>query len=126
MHRSESGQAALEFVIIAPMLLLLLAGIVEFGIILNQTLVVTAAAREGVRAAAVGGNDAAVTAASKAVAKSIDGGSLAVVVSPAVRTSGQSVSVIVTNPVPISIPMISKILGTSNYTVKGEANMRME
>ncbi|MHA7277400.1 TadE/TadG family type IV pilus assembly protein [Arthrobacter sp. Hz1] len=51
--RSESGAAAVEFALVAPLLLLLLLGIVEFGRVFNAQIQVTAAAREAVRSMAI-------------------------------------------------------------------------
>lgn len=47
------GQAVVEFALVAPLVLLLLLGIVEFGRAWNAYQVVTDAAREGARIAAV-------------------------------------------------------------------------
>ena len=48
-RRSESGQAAVEFALIMPLLLLLLVGIIEFGRGWNDHQVITDAAREAAR-----------------------------------------------------------------------------
>lgn len=49
----DRGAAALEFAILAPLLLVLIAGIVEFGRMYQAQLAVTSAAREGARSLAV-------------------------------------------------------------------------
>ncbi len=51
--RRDRGAAAVEFVLVLPVLLLLVFGIVDFGRMLNAQIVVTEAAREGARAAAL-------------------------------------------------------------------------
>ncbi len=62
-RRREGGAAAVEMAIIAPLLILLLLGIVEFGWIFGQFNAVRHAAREGGRFAAVdGGGNAAICA----------------------------------------------------------------
>ena len=48
-HRDD-GAAAVELALVLPLLLLLLFGIVDFGLMLNSQIVVTSAAREGARA----------------------------------------------------------------------------
>lgn len=50
--RSDSGAAAIEFAIVAPLLFVLLFGIIEFGAILYNQSVITNASREGARYAA--------------------------------------------------------------------------
>ena len=51
--RRESGQALVEFALIAPLLLLLVLGVVEFGRAWNAYQVLTDAAREGARTGVV-------------------------------------------------------------------------
>jgi Flp pilus assembly protein TadG len=47
--KRQEGQSLVEFAIVAPVLLLLLLGIVEFGLILFNQHVITNASREGAR-----------------------------------------------------------------------------
>lgn len=54
-RRCQSGQAVVEFAFILPLLLLLILGITELGRMIMRTNLLTQAAREGVRLAAVGG-----------------------------------------------------------------------
>src|SRR5437588_6813066 len=52
MHRSsESGQAAVEFALVVPLLLVFLLSIVEFGIAFSHYVTLTDAARVGARRA---------------------------------------------------------------------------
>jgi len=53
-HSRQAGQAVIEFAFILPLLLILVFGITELGRMLMQTNMLTQAAREGARAAAVG------------------------------------------------------------------------
>lgn len=55
--RNERGASLLEFAFIAPLLMLLLLGIVEFGFLLGEFNDVRHGAREGARAAAVNAGD---------------------------------------------------------------------
>jgi Flp pilus assembly protein TadG len=52
MVKSEKGAAAVEFAIIAPLLFVLLFGIIEFGAVLYNQAVITNASREAARYAA--------------------------------------------------------------------------
>jgi hypothetical protein len=52
--RSERGQAIVEFAFIAPLLFLLVLGIVQFAIVFNNYMALTDAVRAGARQAAVG------------------------------------------------------------------------
>ncbi len=51
--RSESGASAVEFALLLPVLMMILFGIIEFGIALYQQAVLTNASREGARAGIV-------------------------------------------------------------------------
>jgi Flp pilus assembly protein TadG len=58
MHRAaqrDRGAAAVEFALLLPLLLLLIFGIVDFGRMLNAKILISEAAREGARAAALAG-----------------------------------------------------------------------
>ena len=57
--RNQRGQAVTEFAVILPVLLLVLLAIYQFGVVFNNYIQVTAAAREGARSR-TNGNCAAV------------------------------------------------------------------
>jgi len=54
-HRpgGDQGSAAVEFVLVLPVLLIILFAIIDFGRLLNAKIVLTQAAHEGARAAAL-------------------------------------------------------------------------
>jgi Flp pilus assembly protein TadG len=54
----DRGAAAVEFALVLPLLLILIFGLIDFGRALNEQIVLTQAAREGARVAALGGADA--------------------------------------------------------------------
>lgn len=56
LKNDSRGASAIEFALVAMLLVVLIMGIIEFGWILNGHITLTGAAREGVRAAVVGGN----------------------------------------------------------------------
>lgn len=51
--RRQDGAVAVEFALIAPILILILAGVIQFGIVYSQYQVLQGAAREGARCASV-------------------------------------------------------------------------
>ena len=53
--RSQAGAELVEFALVLPILLLVFAGIVDFGLLLQRQQVVTNAAREGARLAVLSG-----------------------------------------------------------------------
>ncbi|MEO8107934.1 MAG: TadE/TadG family type IV pilus assembly protein, partial [Actinomycetes bacterium] len=55
-RRSDEGAAAVELALVLPILLLLVFGIISFGILFAQQLAVNNGVRQGVRTAVVAGN----------------------------------------------------------------------
>jgi Flp pilus assembly protein TadG len=126
--KNNRGQTLVELALLLPILVLLVFGILEFGRVFNETLVVTAAAREGARVAAVNSdNDAAAVDAVKQVAAAIDHGRLTIDISPTgPRAIGSEVTVQVTNQVPIVTPLIGAFFAGNSATVSGTTSMRQE
>lgn len=52
-RKNDKGVAAVEFALIAPILILLVLGIIEFGWLFNGWITINGAAREGARVATV-------------------------------------------------------------------------
>ncbi|MFI5936853.1 TadE/TadG family type IV pilus assembly protein [Actinoplanes sp. NPDC051494] len=55
-HRADHGAAAVEMAIVLPLLLLIVFGIIEFGLGWNRQLNLTEAAHQGARVAALSGD----------------------------------------------------------------------
>ncbi|MGY1811056.1 TadE/TadG family type IV pilus assembly protein [Blastococcus sp. SYSU D00669] len=70
--REERGASAVEFALIAPLLVLLVIGIVEFGHAFQVHGQLSAAAREGVRAMALQNDPAAARAAVRNATSTLD------------------------------------------------------
>lgn len=102
----ERGAAAAEFAFLLPILVLLLLGIVQFGLAMYRISVVESAAREGARIAAVGAADDDVTARVVAAAPGFDASEL-VVTTTGCASVGDDVTVTVVasgDRLQISIP----------------------
>jgi Flp pilus assembly protein TadG len=127
--RSEKGAAALEFAFVAPMLALLLGGIIEVGNLVQTAIVASNAAREGARYAAVRDTYAA-TAAVNYLTSALAGRTD--VTLPSIGqvsiTGGAQVGDQVTVSLPVTVtfnmPVIQKVLGGS-ITLNGGAAMRV-
>ena len=65
IKRSEEGQALVEFALVAPLLFLILFGIIQFGIAFMNSVALTDAVRAGARKAAVSRSAADPTQATK-------------------------------------------------------------
>ena len=124
--KKRRGQAMVEFALILPVFILILLGIMEFGLVFHQYLVVTAASREGARVAALGGTDAETRTIVNNSAASVNTGQLTTTITPTVRVKGQTVSVQVTNPVTIRTPLIAQAFPQNPFPVSGTTIMRVE
>ncbi|WP_120519971.1 TadE/TadG family type IV pilus assembly protein [Arthrobacter celericrescens] len=71
-RNSERGAVAVEFALLAPVLVLLLLGIMEFGRAYNAQVSLSNAAREGVRVMAISNDQAAARTAAKNAAVSLN------------------------------------------------------
>ncbi len=115
--RNEKGQTMVEFVIVLPILLLLLLGILQFGVVFNNYITLTDAVRAGARQAAVGRSVADPTGAAvsrvRASAANLDQAQLNVSVTSA-WTQGADVTVQATYP--YSISLIGLVVSSGNLT----------
>jgi len=124
--KNNRGQAMVEFALILPFLLLLIIGSMEFGLVINQYMVLAEAAREGARSAALGGDNATVMAVAKTAASQIDTTQLTVAILPTpTRVRGNGVTVTVTKPVQAISPLMSPFF-PAGFTIHGAATMRVE
>src|SRR6478752_8302194 len=97
----ERGQAMVEFALVLPILMALLLGIIQFGIVFNNYITLTDATRAGARKAAVsrfvGDSGASAKAAVENSAQGLDQKKLAptisVTASPDWNTPGNDVTV---------------------------------
>ena len=107
--RSERGAVAIEFAIVAPLLILLIVAIGEFGFALNQHQGLQAAAREGARLGSV--DTSTVAEVQARVTTALDGVPLdnpaVTVVSPGpcINRHGEQITVTVTAAAVIDIPL---------------------
>ena len=117
--RNQQGQAMVEFALVLPVLLLILLGIVQFGIAYSHSLTLTDAVRAGAREAAVSRTAANPTAAAtQAVlnsASDLNPSKVAVTVSSD-WVAGDSVTVSATYPYSISILGIVVSAGSLHST----------
>ena len=97
-ERSERGAVAVEFALLAPVLIMLLLGIMEFGRAYNAQITLSSAARESVRVMAIGNNPTAARAAGKNAAVGLQSAleDSNITISPTKCTTGAQVTITVT------------------------------
>ncbi len=125
---SEIGQSLVEFALVLPMLLLLFFGIAEFGRAWMTRNILTGAAREAVRLAAVpapaGGVSAAATRANQILASAgITTATVSVVDAPA---QFGAVTVTVSYNFPVVVVGFIPGLGSSTFPLSSTTTMRRE
>jgi len=127
LRKGEHGQALVEMALVLPLLFLLLFGVIEMGRVGYAYITVSNAARAGGRTATIGGTDLDINSSIKNAAVSLDPASLTITITPlqSLRQSGQSVTVQVTYPVQLIIPIISNVI-SNPVIVSASISMRME
>lgn len=114
----ERGSSTVEFALVVPLLIVLVFGILQFGIAFGNQLAITHAAREGARLAAVGAFDE----------DSVRGRAYPVeptavtITYPNGNTHGEPVEVTVDYDLTINIPFF----GTRDIPLSSSAKMRLE
>jgi Flp pilus assembly protein TadG len=119
----ERGAAAVEFAILAPVLLTLLFGIVECAQLFQVQSTLSAAAREGVRSMALGNNLATARTTAREAASPVPVVAASIVFS---RNScaGASATTSVTVTITHRQPFASGFLGRTGVNLTGQAVMR--
>lgn len=125
--KNQKGQALVEFAIVLPILLMLVMGIIQFGMMLNSYLAIENASREGARAGIVGSADTEIESLIIASSPSLDPAYLTVSLTPseANRRSGDTLTVTVTYNYKFTIPIISSIFNDGKM-LTGQTSMRIE
>lgn len=135
-RRGDKGAAAVEFALVLPLLLLILFGIVEFGIVFAQQLALNSGARQGARYGVVGdktcdqvateaksaADSIGIATASITVAASVNGVACSGAAKPCAGNIGQPLDVSLSYPGSISIPLFGNI----GVTISGKGEYRCE
>lgn len=125
--KNHKGQAMVEFALILPILLLLVMGIAEFGMMFNAYLSVQNATREGARIGIVGATDEEMEERILSTSPSLREERMAITIEPNsnTRTSGETLRVLVDYDYQMTVPFIGILFGGS-VNLSGESSMRIE
>ena len=115
----EGGQATVEAALLLPVIALALLAVIQIGLVVHARVMVTHAAREGVRAAAVHRGDGEVREAVIA-----SGGLAPDRLSVTTTGTTERVTVVVRYEAPTNVPLIGPLIG--DVELVGEATMRRE
>jgi Flp pilus assembly protein TadG len=124
----ENGQAAVEFALVLPIFLLLICGIIEFGMLFSSQLSIKQYAREGARYAAVHSDDGdAASYVSEQIGTEpfITNVNVSVVYSDANPSDG-SVTVTVTGNAEPLTPLGELLFSVDGKVISSEVTMKVE
>ncbi|MEA5050182.1 MAG: TadE/TadG family type IV pilus assembly protein [Oscillospiraceae bacterium] len=128
--RSEKGQAMVEFALVLPLLLLLLCGIIDFGWIFYNNIMVDNAAREAARYSAIHVyDDGAFNSGDTADARTAALASSPILpdtLTATVAVSGDAVTVTVTSPTAVLTGLTSTIFGGKTVNLSSTSTMKLE
>jgi Flp pilus assembly protein TadG len=135
--KNEKGQAMVEFALILPLLILLLCGIIDFGWIFGNQLILNNAGRDTARYMAINYNKTGTDSANDATAVSTFKDRLGtgnylnnsnLVVNSTLSGTGTNTQVLITAsyPLPFLTPLLSTILQKTTMNITTETIMRLE
>lgn len=128
-HRRRSrGQSLVETAIILPIVLLLVMGIIDFGLLFNNYILISNASREGARKAALGGTDSEVVQTIQNMTTPLTLSNMTITISPAYgsRGHGAQVKVDITYRSPLITPIIDNFFPGGVAELKNSSIMRVE
>ena len=127
--KADQGQALVEFALAISLLLILIVGMMEFGLVFHTYLSLDHAALEGARVGALGGSDEAIIdKVHEVVSADVDSQYLQVKITPqsSIRRRSQPLAVTVEYPSDFLSPLLNNILGEGKLHLKAKAVMRIE
>ncbi|MGI6621922.1 MAG: pilus assembly protein [Clostridiaceae bacterium] len=124
----SKGQSLVETAIILPVILLLVLGIIDFGLIFNNYILITNASREGARLAALGGSDSEIIQTVQDMSGTLDLTKMSIDISPSssMRKRGSQVKVKITYNAKLITPLIDKFFTDGIAKLQAESIMRIE
>jgi Flp pilus assembly protein TadG len=121
-RREDEGQAAVELALVLPLVVLLLLAVLQVGLVVRDQVLVTHAAREGARAAAVDEHPAAARTAAEEGA-GLDDDRVHVDVTGRGK-AGSRVKVTIRYRAPTDVPLVGALVG--DVGLRAAATMRVE
>jgi Flp pilus assembly protein TadG len=126
-NTGKKGQSIVETALILPIIILILTGIIDFGLLFNNYLVITNVSREAARNAAVGATDYEIITLVRNMTTSLDNTKVSTTIYPSesLRKKGDEVVVIIRYNNTLLTPVISAIV-PNPLQLTAKTAMRME
>lgn len=111
-NSGKKGQALVETALVLPVIILILMGIIEFGMMFNNYLMVSNLSREAARSAATGATDSQINDLADSIGGTLDKAKLTITITPvqAQRKKGDEVVVTVKYNYDLITPVIEAIV----------------
>lgn len=111
MLSNQKGQSTVELALVLPILLLILVGTIELGLIFKTSIQLDYSANELSRAMSLDATSSEIATLSDAVFNSLDPTKISVTVTPNTPIKGQALTVKVTYTYRLITPLIGTLLG---------------
>ncbi len=124
----NKGQAIVETALVLPIIIVLLMGIVDFGLLFNNYIMVSTASREAARCAAVGGTDTEIISVVNGLTTTLNAADKTVVISPALnlRINGAQTTITVKYNYHLITPIIGAMFTNGIAPLQSKTVMRVE
>jgi Flp pilus assembly protein TadG len=123
--RDERGQSLVEFALVLPVLLLILVGIFNFGVLFYSDIVINEAARDAARYASIGVSQTEILQVIGQDCQTLNVSQVNTSISqPYPQSSGLPVTITITYPVPIMLPL--SLFLPSTIQLQAVMTMRVE
>ncbi len=124
----SKGQSLVETAIILPIVLLLVMGIIDFGLLFNNYILISNASREGARKAALGGTDSEIrqTVLNMTTALKLENMDIRITAPDGSRGHGKAIIVSINYRSELITPLIDKFFPGGVAELNSASIMRME
>ena len=125
--KRNKGQSLVETAIVLPLILLLIMGIIDFGLLFNNYIVISNASREAARKGSLGGTDDEIQLMIQNLTSTLDDSRLDIDIYPAqsMRFHGSDIQVSIEYRNKLITPIIGSLLG-NDIPLRSQVIMRVE
>ena len=126
--KNLKGQSLVETAIVLPILILIVMGIIELGLLLNNYIIIANASREGARKAALGGTDSEIVQVIENMTTTLKLSNMNISIFPSYSLikHGTQVKVEVVYKAGLITPVIGKFFPEEKAVLKATSVMRVE
>jgi Flp pilus assembly protein TadG len=126
--KNSKGQSLVEIAIVLPILILIVMGIIEFGLLFNNYIIIANASREGARKAALGGTDSEIIQVIENMTTTLELSNMNIYISPSFnsRRHGTQAKVEVAYRASLITPVIGKFFPGGEARLTATSIMRVE